>query len=188
MNCRYKDIEKFFGMSFSSVVTELHLKGNRSIHSLVKESGISHTSFINLAKKLGIKLRSHKQSSSLNMKLNNAIKSRGAANKRARTIRNTFSNNLWPQERLFKKILDNRNVVYEMQRPEGPYNIDFFIPSLNLCIEIDSTFKWGNSKRLAAKKKDVLLLNRGYKILRIDKRKLSDLAYINDILKTYNVI
>lgn len=188
MNCRYKEIESFFKMPFAKIISELHMRQSRSIHSLVKESGISHTSFVNLARSLGIELRTHKQSSRLNMSLNNPTHNVAAKEKRARTLKRAYSKSLWPQEIVFKKILDKQSVRYEMQSPIGPYNIDFFLKDIRLCIEIDSTDKWGKERRAAANKKDKVLIGLGYKVLRINKRKLTDLLFINNILKANNVI
>lgn len=205
--------EAALDMKFKLTISELHWKQGLSILELSKRTGVSRDWIYKTAERLNLTLKTAKQSAkdkylhhthwatgltketsaihrrqSLRMKKKNSIKFNGAAEKRANTIQNLFRNKLWPQEIKFKRILDKHKVKYELQRPIGSYNIDFFIPALSLCVEIDSTSKWGIERRNASLKKDTFLKSKGLNILRIDKRKLSDLSYIDHILKTYNVI
>ena len=206
-------IEKYFGMNFEKILTKLHWESGLSLFELSIRCGISRDVMYKNAKRLGLKTmnrtesaisrkRHHKhwatglnkensewaRRSSDRLKENNPIKYKNAALKRAKTMSNVFSKKLWPQEIKFKAILDKHLVEYEMQKPIGPYNIDFFVSQLQLCIEIDSTSKWGKDRRIAATKKDEFLTKKGFKILRINKNNLSDTSFINNVLQANNVI
>lgn len=181
MNCRER-IENHFGMSFDQLIQKLHWGENRSIHSLAKECGLSHTPFIRLAKLTNLRLRTHKEASSLNMRINNAVTFFGAAEKRAIKIKNTFVNNLLPQELVFKEILLKAGKVFEMQKPIGAYNVDFFVPDKNMCIEIDSSYKWGLDRKKAAFEKDKYLIEKGYRVIRLNKAWLNDLKNIIELI------
>lgn len=162
-------------MPFDKVITELHWKQMWSVNRIAKECGISHTPIINLCKLTNLKLRTHSEASSESIKKVNAnVLHR---EKRARTIRGIYSKNILPQEKEFKKYLDALGIKYEMQYPIGPYNIDFFIPNKRLCIEIDSTYKWGNGRIKAADTKDKLLKDKGFTVIRLNK------VWLNDLLK-----
>lgn len=191
----------------------MHWKKERSIKSLSDECGVSRDTFQRQAKNRHIKLRNIKDACSLTlnkgdkhwanglrkensswanmnserMKTNNPNKDIEVRRKRAKTISKTFIRNVLPQEAMFKNILDKKSIAYEMQKPIEGYNVDFFIEP-NKCIEIDSTDKWGKTRRSAAAKKDKLLSQNGFEVIRINKRWLSDLSCIIDILVTNNVI
>lgn len=206
-------LEKYFNMPFDKIISDLHWKDGLSILELSNRSGVSRDSIYKLAKKFDLLLKTATQSAmdkyrhhdhwakgltkeksgwarmhSRRMKKKNPMYLDNIALKRSETMQDVFSKNLLPQEIEFKNILDKFLIKYEVQKSIDRYNIDFFIPSLSLCIEIDSTSKWGRVRRSAAEKKDVVLSSLGFKILRINKNKLSDLSFINNILKANNII
>jgi very-short-patch-repair endonuclease len=100
----------------------------------------------------------------------------------------TYRKNPWPQESAFRNLLKQLNISFIFQHPITPYIIDFYIPHKNLCIEIDSTDKWGTERSAAAKKKDLFLLENGFTVLRINKSKLKNIVFISDIFRTYDLI
>ena len=169
----------------------MHWKEKKSIKSLSDSCGISRDTFDKNAKTLDIKLRSIKDAAkitnnrgkkhwafglrkenstwakkhSVRMKKNNPCSNPETLRKKQETTANTYRKNPLEQEKIFGKILRNHNIKYEDQHPIGAYIIDFFIPNLNLCIEIDSTFKWGTERRRSASIKDEYLTKLGFKIL-----------------------
>jgi len=208
-------VEKYFNMPFEKVISELHFKNGKSLNALSLECGESRQVISSITHRMGIKTRSHKDAVALTknkgenhwnfgrdkntcefskahserMTNKNAIRVKGAAEKRAVTISKTFVKKLLPQEKVFRDILLSVGVSFEMQRPVGKFNLDFFIPDLNLAIEIDSTDKWGVERRSFAEKRDAILLREfNIKTLRINKRFLSDSLYIRDVLYTNNII
>jgi len=207
-------IEKFFNMSFEKIISDLHWKDGLSIFELSSRCGFSRDCFQKEAKRLNLKLMNRHESAlrkyehhkhwaigltkensrfgkmhSLRMKKNNPSFNEETRNKMSKSLANKFKENLLPQEILFKDILDRHcNLKYEIQYPIKQYIIDFFIPSLNLCIEIDSTDKWGNDRKEKAIEKDNNLKYLGFNILRINKRHLENELYIVDILNSNNII
>ncbi len=173
-------IETFFGMPFDRVINELHWKKGISINKIAKMCGMSHTPFINLSKLTNLRLRKQSEASALNMSslnLDSSIRDKIALKKQK-----TYSKKLFPQELAFKHFLDKISLKYEMQKPIGPYNVDFFIEHKNLCIEIDSRYKWGNDRIKAAKEKDSFLTKKGFKVIRLNK------VWLNDIILFINLI
>lgn len=209
-------IEKHFNMPFPNVINDLHWKKGLSIKRLSSECGVSRDTFDKNAKRLNLKLRKHRDSIILDipnragknhwaygkrkdnsewcrmhsdrMKKDNPCSNGDILRKKQESTAIIYRNNMLPQEKAFAQILDKYSVKHEAQYVIDSYIIDFFIPSLNLCLEIDSTDKWGKERRKAAQKKDLFLSKKGYLILRINKRHLKDKDHILNVLKTNNVI
>lgn len=186
---KYLDIiESHFKMDFKSIINELHLKQGRSINELSRDVGISHTPFVRLAKKFNLTFRNKPEASTLNISKNNPIFLDDARFNRAKSVKQYLIEKNLKQELLFKSILLKSNKQFIEQHPIGPYNIDFYIQDSRLCIEIDSTKKWGKEKRLKAYQRDSYLKENGYWVLRINKLWLDDYSFIKNILKAYNII
>ena len=181
-------IENFFKMPFHKIIEELHIKQCRSVHSLGNEMGISHTPFVRLAKKYKLKLRNKSEASSLALKLKNPIHNPEIAAGKAKIMAEQYRNNPLPQEKLFAEILNQNNIEAIFQYPLDKYIIDYYIPSLNLCIEIDSTHKWGHHRRFKNREKDIFLTKKGFKILRISKNWVEEASVIFNILNANNIV
>ena len=202
------DIELIFKMSFNDVINELHLKRKMSINQLSKLSKVSRDTFMRLCKKYNLKTLSHKEainSSPLNKgKFHWAFgKKRPAISERMKLDNPSFNNsnlikmaisksiflkkNPLPQEKLFMLFIDKYSVEYIFQHPINRYVIDFFIPKLNLCIEIESDDKWCKVKRNRCAVKKLFLEKLGYKVLNISRNKISE-SFIFNILQTNNII
>jgi len=180
---KYKKlIESHFGMGFEDVIRRLHIEKNRSIASIAREAGVSHTPIVTLAKRLNIKLRNRKDASICNMINNNPAKIPEIREKMSRSMSVHFAKNLLPQEKAFKLFAELFITDITPQYPIGPYVIDFFVPDKNLCIEVDTTRKWGHHKRFKAKEKDEYLISKKYKILRVDKTWALEFLRIYDVL------
>jgi len=217
MNPGLDKIEKYFNMSFANVINLLHLKDRITILELSNRCGVSRDTFQRQAKKLGLKLRNPKEARKIvqesgkvsgenhwafglrkenssfakmhseRMKLKNPVFKRSIRNKMSKSVAKYFSENPYPQELLTMKYLDELNVRYIFQFPIERYVIDFFLIDFNVCLEIDSTGKWGLEKKKRSKIRDKFLLKKGFKTLRIDKRYLN-LNFIRNVLKTNNII
>jgi very-short-patch-repair endonuclease len=122
------------------------------------------------------------------MKINNPANNNKTRIKMSSSLSEYFKKNPLKQEIKFSEILDRLKVKYVFQHPINRYVIDFFIPKINLCIEIDSTSKMGKVKRQKAAIKDMLLNSLGFNVLRINKTKLDDELFIDNVLKANNVI
>mgnify|MGYP001561183431 CR=1 FL=1 len=207
-------MESFYKMPIEKIILEIHWNGENSLESIAKKARVTRQAIKNYCDKSNIKVRSQKEALKISytkgvnhwsygmrketskihaahserMTLNNPIKNTETQNKRAITIAKTFLEKMYPQELRFRDILNKLNIEYEMQKPIGPYNIDFYIPAENLCIEIDSTNKWGVARRKAATVKDLFLSGLNYKILRINKEKLKDELFTFDVLNRYNIV
>ena len=207
-------IEKYFGMTIEEIIFKKHLDEKISLNDLSKECGVIRQSFTNIAKKLGLEIRSVKEATRLtrnkgenhfnfgNTKLNNeyclAASNRMKTKNPTKNVENLtkaaatrseyFKTKPWPPEIVFIKILNGYKVEYIFQHPIRQYIIDFFIPEKNICVEIDSTKHWGLDRREAAKIKDKILFDLGFKVVRICKSKLTDLNFIADTLKSQNII
>lgn len=207
--------EKHFDMPFKDIVNELHMKREISLNTLSKQSGISRQSLTNIARRLNLEVRSVSAAAKLTknrgdrhfmfgktkqnctlakkhsdrMKSFNPIHCPKAQNKRALSISKTFIKNILPQEKIFKDILESYGIDFEMQKALGKYNLDFFIPSLSLAIEIDSTDKWGKSRAIKAAKRDADILDAfAIPTLRISRNLLGDKLSIYYILKANNIV
>lgn len=181
-------IESHFKMSFEKVISELHFKKQMSLHSLAKEVGLSHSPFVKIAKHKRIKLRNKREASRLAIMRKNPINNPEAARARALTISEKYKKNPLIQEQIFADFLNRLSIKFIFQHPIDKYVIDFFIPSKNLCIEIDSTSKWGKKRRFSAEIKDKYLKSNGYRVARINKllfknlQSMLDILYANDII------
>lgn len=210
-----KAIEEYFEMNFSDVIQKLHLDNKRSIKSLSDECGVSRDTFQRQAKNLGLKLRNIQDATKLNknkghnhwafgktkansewaiahsdrMIKNNPMHNVESKEKRAKTFSKTLASEIvLPQEVQFKSGLRSKRVEFIFQYPIGPYVIDFYIPSKNLCIEIDSTDKWGKDRRLKAKIKDSYLKKNGFSILRINKSSFKTTLDVHNLLYKHHII
>lgn len=200
-------------MPVKNVISKFHWEQGTSLNKLATMCGVSRQSITNICRRLGLRTRTIKEatklttnkgekhymsgktkencklalSSSLRMKENNPTTSIESRTKAAKTRSKYFKKNLWPQERLTMNLLRSLNIPFISQHPIGPYIIDFFIPSKNLCLEIDSTSNWGAKRKRSAALKDSWLSKNGFKIIRIDKR-LINKDLLKNVLDTYNVI
>lgn len=191
-------IERFFGMSFADVINVLHHEQKKSINWLSIQCGISRDTFQKQAKRLGLDLRPITESNKLTpnkgkrhwayglrketdpwakmhserMKANNPTKSRLVRSKVARGLAHKLSQKALPQELTFKKILEQNGIRFEMQKPFESFVLDFYLPDYNICLEIDSTYKWGNERKKHAEKRDMFLLGHGIITYRINKAHL----------------
>lgn len=182
------EIEQFFKMPFGKIIKELHIKQSRSIHSIAKQAGMSHTPFVRIAKKNGIKLRDKHEASRLAISMKNPMKNSSLAIQRAEKMAIHYKKNPLPQEKQFIEILKSFNVEAIFQYPFDKYIIDFYIPSINLFIEIDSTHKWGHHRRFKNKEKDEFINSKGLKVLRITKHWVEEASNIFNILFADNVV
>lgn len=206
--------EKYFGISFEEIVLVKHLKEKISLNELSKLCGVTRQSLANIAKRLGLKTRSIKESnvltknkgenhfnfgktkendehckrSSDRMKNKNPIRNPDTRAKASASLAEYFKKNPLKQEAAFSRILKSRDIDFAFQYPIGPYVVDFFIPEKNLCIEIDSCDKWDAKKRRRADLKDIELNNKGFTVVRINRHKVSKKDIILDILKSNNII
>ncbi len=169
-------------MPFDKVIIDLHWNKKRSINSISKQCGVSHTAILRLCRLTSLKTRTHKEASSLNMNLKNPSHCLNARNARAKTISKVFKIKELPQEEMFRKILTKMKIKFETQKAIGGYNIDFFLPDKNLCIEIDSTYKWGMDRKKAAAFRDKYILSKGYKTIRLNKVWMNDLLNLIEVL------
>jgi very-short-patch-repair endonuclease len=207
-------IEAHFKKPLARIISENHWRDKTPILSLAKNAGVVRQSLMHLCKVEGLKLRDHKESISIRdtrrekhwawgrtkkdcrayalasrrLKNKNPMHDEKLAAKIAESKAVTYRRKLWPQEERFLEIISKKKIGFEMQKPIGRYIIDFFIPDLQLCIEIDSTSKWGGTRWKNSKIKDAWLRSQNFKILRIDKRRLTDLAFIDDILAANNIV
>lgn len=185
---KYKDIEEKFNIPFDEFIEREHFFFKKSIRKIALDLGTSHTFLLKTCKGLGIKLRSKKEASSLNMKRNNPSRIESAKNKRALSMESVLRERNLPQEIFFIELFKSKGVNFLDQYPVGPYNIDFFLPDNFICLEIDSTSRWGKKRRSAALVKDSFLKNNGFKVLRINKNLIKKESIIMDILKANNII
>jgi len=208
-------IELYFKIPIDKIVNELHWRDERSLNSLAAECGESRQSLSNLIRREKLKKRGHKEAvamtknkgnnhwnfgnnkessihaknTSERMLKNNAIKVKGAAEKRALSMSKVLKDRELPQEVEFSKILTSLGVGFEEQTPFGKYNADFFLPKFNLIIEIDSCHKWSVEKREKSKIRDLEILDSfNIKTIRINKLKIKESLFIRDILYANNVI
>lgn len=207
-------LEQFFKIPFEEIINDLHLKQNISLNGLFKRSGVSRQAITILAKRSGLRIRSIQEATALTKNKGSNHWAFGKTKETCIHMKNkselmikknpSFDENVlekaaikkskayarapFPQETVFLEILESFKVKFIFQYPIKRYIIDFFIPSQNLCVEIDSTEKWGKERRGKAAVKDKLLRGLGYKVLRIDKRLLCNTLVITDILQTNNII
>lgn len=206
-NPALEKIEKYFNMPFEKVILDLHWEQKISINSLSKQCGVSRDTFGKHANKLHLQLRSNKEATKLTqnkgpkhwafglrkessswakahsdrMKLNNPVKKDCILKKFLKSQRSNLLNNLSEQEIIFKNLLINLEIEFEMQKIIGRYIVDFFIPSKHLIIEIDSIDKMCKKKKKRWIKKKNILKKLEYKFLSINR------TYIlkNELLTLY---
>lgn len=208
-------IERKFQKSIDHIITEMHFKQGLSVLKISKQLGVSRDFIYTYAKRFSIQLRSRSEAAlrtpenkgvnhwayglrketsdwanrhSTRMKTNNPMNDPKTMKRLTISRAKTFALKQWPQERRFKNILDSFDIPYIAQHPIPPYTIDFYLCGNNLCIEIDSTAKWGKERRLHAQKKDLFLYRLGYDVLRINKILLEDAEAIRKLLITKGVI
>jgi len=74
-------------------------------------------------------------------------------------------------EKLMREFLDKEKIFYKQEYKIGSYWIDFYIPNMNLCIEVDGNY-WHSfeKQKNRDKKKNEYLRKKGYSLLRIDEK------------------
>lgn len=212
-----QQIENHFKSTFREVIERLHWDERRTIFDLSAECGISRDTFQRQAKKHGLRLRSVGEAKKVSkrgkgkdhwafglrkdrddwarmhserMLKNNPSKSKTIREQMSRGMSQAFRNKPWPQEKLFGKHLEELGISHRFifQHPIGSYVIDFFDASARVCIEIDSTDKWGTVRREHARTRDSFLERNGYRVVRINKRHLTNTANTKEILRKHSVI
>jgi len=199
-------IEKHFGMNFKNVINFLHWKEQKSIKFLSDTCGVSRDTFQRLARGYNLKLRSIQEATKLTpnkgakhwawnlkrpeiserMKKFNPTFNENTKNKIAISRSLYMKKNPYPQEIKVIKILDKYSVKYIFQQSFLSYVIDFFIPSKNTFIEVESKDKWDKLKKQQIMNKYKLIKDEGYDLIRI-WRKLS-IIDIENILQSNNII
>lgn len=208
MSPTIEKVEKYFKIPFADVINILHIKEKRPMIELATMCNVSRIAMSDNAKKLGLKTMSPKEAAlvkrggkgedhwaygikrpeqSIRMKKNNPSKDNKTLIKMAISKANFLKENPLLAEELCSDLLEKHNVDFIFQYPINRYVIDFFIPSANLCIEIESMDKWGKYKRQRAATKRAFLENLGYSVENVARKKLSNNLIIN-ILNTYNII
>ena len=209
-----KRLEIFFKMPFKEIISDLHWNQKKSLKWLADQSNVCRKSITNICVKENISFRSHLESvgltknkgpshwaygktketsithknHSIRMKLKNPSASLDIRTKTAKTRAEYFKKNPWPQEIIMRDILSKIGVNFLFQYPIGPYIIDFFLPEINLCLEVDSTNKWGKDRRLMAVRKDEFLTENGFRIVRINKTIMKSEKAILNVLNCHNII
>ena len=201
-------------MPFKEIIEELHWKQKISVSELSRQCGMTREGIGQIAKRLSLPVRSHRESVKLTknkgdkhwayglrketddrikdhsdrMIKRNPAKNPEIRAKMSKSLSKVFTKNPLEQEIAFKEFLELLNVKYKEQFPISSFVIDFFVPKLNLCIEIDSTHHWGHHRRFKAKEKDEYLNAKGFKVLRIDKTWALEFSRITEILLTNKLI
>ena len=208
-------IEKHFNMTFRLIIENLHWSDHRSIKSLSDECGISRDTFQKNAKRMGITLRSAKESAKLNpnkgikhwaygknkdnseihrksserMRLNNPSHNDIVLEKNMISFSKYLKENLSKHEIIFIDLLKEHKVDFIVQHPFGRYILDFFIPDLNIAIELDSKDSWDKTRKLRAYVKDAFLKKKDIYTLRIGRTLvINHLNIVIDILKAFDII
>jgi very-short-patch-repair endonuclease len=203
-----KALRDRFNMSLEDVIQKMHWERKISINEISKRAGVIRQSLMHTCKVKGIKLRDVSEatkltknkganhwayglrkendprikSHSVRMKRRNPVLNPTTREKMSESISETFRNNPWPQEVAFAKFLEMTGIRFLDQYVIGPYIIDFFIPSLNLCIEVDTRRHWGHHKRFRSKEKDEYLTANGFTVLRVTKDWALEFSRIGEIL------
>lgn len=210
-------IEKYFKMSFVDVINKLHIEKEMTILELSNLCGISRDTFQRQVKKHGLKIRNPKEARAIlirdgvcsrenhwawglrketsawarmhstRMKRNNPSFDKNIRIHLAKKYSEIFINNPRPQEVLASQFLNELNIEYEFQKPIDVFIVDFFLIKSQVCLEIDSTRKWGKEQYERANKRDKIIENLGYKTVRINKAHLS-LEFMHDVLSANNII
>lgn len=203
-----EELEAFFKMPIEDVIQKLHWEQNLSINELSKRSGIIRQSIMHICKVRGLKIRDVRAATGLTknkgenhwafglrkdkdprikvhserMKDKNPALDPKTREKMSKSISETFRKDPWPQEVAFAKFLEVIGVRFLDQYVIGPFIIDFFVPSLNLCIEVDTRRHWGHHKRFKSKEKDEYLAALGFGVLRVTKAWSLEFSRIGEIL------
>ena len=76
-------------------------------------------------------------------------------------------------ERLMREFLDKQKIKYKQEYRISSYWIDFYIPTKNLCIEVDGDY-WHNLEKVKIRdrKKDNYLKSKGYNLMRIREKEI----------------
>jgi len=181
-------------MNLENIISNLHWEQGKSLNLLSKECGVTRQSFTNACKKQGLKTRGVREATKLTKNKGSAHYQFGKSNpKQAKRMREnnpalikeylqratdkkseTYKKYPWPQEIKMMRILDKRKITYIFQFPACPYILDFYLPEKSICIEVDSTDKWGKDRKLKAKERDSFLLGKGISVFRINKKYLDN--------------
>jgi very-short-patch-repair endonuclease len=206
-------IEQHFALSFDEIISQLHWEKKKSLLSLSKECNVSRDVFQRECKRRGLKLRNIQEATKLTntsgelhwafglrkethewakksserLKKKNPARDPLAKERRAVSISQTFQRKPWPQEVLMLEILQAIGLTPRCQYPIKEFVLDFFLADKNICIEVDTTSKWGKERRAKAAQRDKILLDLGIKTIRFNKDKLS-IATVKDILLANNII
>lgn len=88
---------------------------------------------------------------------------------------------------LWKNLLKDFEFHTYRQRPLGNYIVDFFVPKLNLVIEIDGGYHLEKEQQQKDYDRDRSLELIGYKVLRIKNEEVQNLELVKTkILQTQN--
>jgi len=83
-------------------------------------------------------------------------------------------------ERLMKEFLIKQGIKFEQEYKIGKYWVDFYVPEMNLCIEVDGNYWHSLEKQVERdKRKDDFLRELGYNILRIKEDEILNQVIID---------
>ena len=97
-------------------------------------------------------------------------------------FRNDLLSNKTDSEKIAKKILDEKWILYEEQKifyhywNWGFYIVDFFLPLYNMCLEIDGWYHEITKQKNRDKNRDAWFSKRWYKILRVKNKEVSNIG------------
>ena len=192
-------LEKHFGKSLERILEENHLNGVPMLR-LCDEASVVRQSILLEIRKRGLRTLTRAEveafidrsgpnsawykkknpAASKRMKEHNPSRIPEVRERMSVALADRFRANPLPQEKKFAAMGKRFGLITSSQVPLGPYIIDFV--SGSTCIEIDSTSKWGTTRRKAACRKDKWLKAKGFKVVRINKLWLSDSRRIREIL------
>ena len=208
MKSSEEKIKDKLGNDFISAIRKLHNEENKSILKISKMCDVSRDTIYKLCKKHDIKTNTCKEAATVRddnkgekhwaygkkrpdaserMKRNNPANNNQSLIKMAISKANFLKNNTLPKEQEVIDILDKLGIKYIFQHPFNRYVIDFFFPSCNLCIEVESMDKWGKTKRERAATKRAFLEKNELKVENVPRMKICEELILN-ILHTYNII
>ena len=95
------------------------------------------------------------------------------------------------EKRLWYDYLRKISLTVHRQRSIGPYIVDFFIPSLNLIIELDGGYHFTKDQIIKDRKRDSHLSTLGYLVVRITNDQVlgnleHTIHYLEDVFKSCN--
>lgn len=207
-------IEKFYRMPFAAAIRHHHWEKKKSLKKISDESGVHRQSIAYAARKEGIKVRSHSaavritpnrgsahwawglrahnsawaRAHSERMTRANPMRDPAARVKASASLAKHFRKNPFKHEPVLRKKLRALGVGFVFQHPLGPYIADFFIPSKNICIELDNDARWCREKRSKLLVRDKALAAKGFVVIRLSTRILNDDAKLTQFLRANNVI